>query len=304
MRLLICILACTLFCARSLAQTSLLQDYEGKSALNLPRADSIMLTLNAADAGLTLAMTDNDVPSNVNHWFSGQLKLSGKDGKFPVFKGGVANFQIEGGVTYTWMPDKTSTSSFFYGSYKAGVSRVKVVETDLSVKGKSPLSHKFQIGYNNLAIKNSNLIIGLAVQAGWGDNTSEIDSYDYKELLQTGPNPSGTNTIVAGTDASTVYKSAEYLESIFSTHWIVDFGYSLPKSRILPMIHLRWNSYPNKETVNTFSPGMGVYYTAKDDPGSAIFGLQLFFKDWTDEKNKGNSRWDRSVANAVVGFKF
>ncbi len=290
-----------------IAQTSLLQDYEGKSSLNLSQSDSIKLSINMADAGLTLILSDNDVPTNKQHFFAGQLKFSGKDGKLPVIKGGVANFQIEGGVTYTWMPQKDNTRYYFYASYKLAVSRVKVVTEGsgtITTDTHSPVNHKIQIGYNDLAVKNTNFIIGLALQAGVSDNTSEIDSYDYRDVQTNGTNASGGIVQIASDQISTVYLSTDYYNNVNFVKPMADIGYSLPKMRLLPMVHLRWNTFPNHEAKSTYSPGFGLYYTAAKAPTNVVLGLQLFYKDWYDSNNKGDSKWERAVTNVVAGFKF
>jgi len=97
--------------------------------------------------------------------------------------------------------------------------------------------------------------------------------------------------------------ASDYVDNVFFIKPIVDIGYSIPNARLLPMVHLRFNSY-SKGTINTFSPGIGIYYTGKNSPSSVVCGMQLFYKDWTDNNQKGNSKWDRTVLNAVTGFKF
>src|SRR5258708_31345419 len=144
------------------------------------------LSLNVADAGLTFLLVQNNV-RNSQYW-GGQGKVSGKNGKFPAFKGGIANFQIEVSGTYYWFPNiNANTGAYFYGTYKLGVSRIKTLTVNISpslleANNKSPLANALQIGYNNLKLFNSDVIFGIAAQVGWSDNSSDLDSYDYRSI--------------------------------------------------------------------------------------------------------------------------
>src|SRR5688572_8407496 len=111
------------------AQTSIVQDADGKTSLSMNNEDSIVLNLNVADKGVTLALVDTDITSDQILYWGGQLKINGKDGKFPTVKNGIANFQIELGVTATYL-GRNNLADYFYVQGKVGVGRIKVATLD------------------------------------------------------------------------------------------------------------------------------------------------------------------------------
>jgi hypothetical protein len=293
------------------AQTSVIQDDDGKSSIYMIPQDSIAINFNAADKGLTISFVDNDVLSTDIWYFGGQLTVGGKDGKIPITKNGLTSFEAELGVTATLIGERAN--DFFYVSPKFSIGRVETAALSgalITRNKETSASPSIQVGYNNLSIRRGNreflrhIIMGVAVNAGWNDNVKLIDTYQYSELRLTG-GIAGGGTAVVATEQTDVYLADEYKEGMLQVMPMVDVGYKIYKARLIPMLHLRWDLYPGETVKRIASPGAGIYFTEKNSPNVAIVGLQVFYKDWTNAQNaEDSSRPERASVNLVVGFKF
>lgn len=287
-------------------QTSVIQDDDGQSSIYFFQNDSIALNINVSEKALTFSMVDKDVPVGQNIFFGGQFKVAGKDGKLPVIKNGIANFQVEAGVTATWVG--TDTNNYGYATIKAGVSRLElaglVADTALEVNYTAAINRSLQIGFNEENLFKSDIIFGVAVDIGWTDNVKLIDQYEYRESKITGQS-SSNNAAYVQSEVRNVYLKTDFRDDLFFMKPMIDIGYALPDYRILPMLHFRWDLFPNDDVLKTtFSPGVGIYYTEKNQSSKAIFGVQFFYKDWNDAAEKATPKWKRATLNVVMGFKF
>jgi hypothetical protein len=310
MRIKLFILVIALLTTSSVfSQTSLLQDADGKSAFTLATADSLQLILNVAEKSLSLSFIDQDILSTQKLYWGAELKFSGKDGKLPLAKKGDANFQVQFGVTGTYVGD--NAKDFFYFSPKINVSRIVTAYNDGTLLKTDPLSpenYSIQLGYNSLELIDCKkhlrrILLGIAIEIGKTDNTKSISKYEYRDLALSGVNSSGSNAYVT-TEATEAYLKSELKTDMQFIRTMLDLGYFIPKARLTPMIHLRHDIYPNNESVNLFSPGAGIYLNQKNNPDLIVLGLQIFYKDWNDNLKKENDRWDRATLNFVAGFKF
>lgn len=293
-------------CVLSYSQTGVIQDDDGKTAIPFAPDSMLAIAINAADKSLTVTLSDADVTSSQNYYLGGELSLSGKDGKFPVFRNGEANFEFKASLTGYLLPDTSDVREFFYATLRSGVGRMSVFDSenytlDKLYRTETSGTGLLQIGYTNEEL-TENIILGVAVQAGWGDNTQELDNYELRKVNFEVADTTG-NSVVSSTSTE-VYLKEEFRKGVFFIKPMLDVGYYIKNLRLLPMLHLRYDLYPDEAASRIFSPGAALYFTEQNNPGNAVIGLQLFLNDFTNEKKKDTSRWERAVVNLVVGYKF
>ncbi|GCC49840.1 hypothetical protein SanaruYs_00540 [Chryseotalea sanaruensis] len=304
----ICLITAMTISGSAFSQTSLLQDADGKSAFSLATSDSLQLILNAAEKSLSLSFIDQDILSTQNLYWGAELKFSGKDGKIPIIKKGETNFQVQFGLTSTYVGK--NAKDFFYISPKINVSRIEIASIEgtlIKKESVAPTNYSIQLGYNTLELIDRKhlrrILLGIAIEIGSMDNVKSIDKYEYRELNLSGLTSTGSSGYVT-TEVSEVYLKSQLKQNMQFIRPMVDVGYFIPNARLTPMIHLRQDIYPNKESVDLFSPGAGIYLNQKNNPDLIVLGLQIFYKDWNNNLNKETDRWDRATMNFVVGFKF
>ncbi|MBT1711755.1 hypothetical protein KK062_26170 [Fulvivirgaceae bacterium PWU5] len=312
MKLPTLLLSCSmLICTNTFAQTNILQDDDGKSSLSIlgKNSDAHTLNINAVDKSIAFVLSKN----NVNRDFfigGGQLKVSGKDGKFPILKNGVANFQCDVSGSAYWLIRETFT--FFYITGKGGVGRILTISqpapTDtILTNTKTSIGRSVQIGFNRLSLATgkgdflANLVAGIAVEMGKGDNVRRIDKFEYREIQYTGTDKDGKPTQVTKEVKEGYAKDAfKRNESFVST--MADIGYRF--KNVTAAVHLRWESYRDDGFPTLFSPGVGIYLTELHKPTKAVVGVQFFVKDIDDVQEKKTDTIERTSINMVIGFKF
>lgn len=300
-----------LVCTATFAQTNILQDDDGKSSLSIVTRDtseSHTLNINAVDKSIAFVLSRDNAKNDF--FFGGsQFKVSGKDGKFPILKDGVANFQCDVSGSFYWLVDGTFT--FFYVTGKGGVGRILTIsqpaaDTILTTT-KTSIGRSVQIGFNRLSLMTgngnflANLFAGIAVESGKGDNVRRIDKLEYREIQYTGTDKDGKPTHVTKEVKEGYAKNTfKRNESFVST--LVDIGYRF--NRVTTAAHLRWESYGDDGFPTLFSPGIGIYLTELHKPTKAVVGVQYFIKDIYDVQEKNTDKIERTSINMVLGFKF
>lgn len=288
----------------SFSQTGVIQDGKGEAALAYYSDSVYQVNVNAQNTGISFLLKPNKIKAKQKGMWNGQVNLSGKDGQFPTVKKGLTNFQGTIATTYKlFLNGIDKYHQCFYVSADIGISRFNIFDSTLNVKDQkyiqTSINNNFQLGYNHLGlfgIDNSPIVFGAAWKTGWGNNTDNLDTYEYKTVIYS------QNNVQVNSKTDEGYLKSQYKDRQWMNTFMVDIGYSQLINRLLPMIHLRYKTLQG--SVPTFNPGIGIYVTEKSKPSSAMFGLQCFANDITNNLNKDTSVWERTNINFVLGFKF
>lgn len=313
MKYLFTIFALLLFVQKSWTQSSVIQDGDGETSLQLFKSNSV--NINAEKESIGFSISPKDYTNKDTKFWTITSSAATKKGTSNIFKGGEAQFSGKlGGNLITDKTDYTLDEinifyqfigvEFIYSRHNTFDS-TKVFKDQ--IEDQTNLGFRVNYGWNleNVLIDKPILKLlgeftsGISISGGIKDNSDEIKQ---KEII--------TNSSIIIDSAQT--RSISETENAFLLNEIktgrgfgrlnFDFGKHLLKRRLLANFHLTYAL--DQGLKPSLNPAIGLFVTEKGAPLNAVVGLQIQTTDWSNLRDSNKSRWERTSLVLTAGFPF